>query len=272
MPDAASNPFLSRIRGLAAGAGQHPTSKLQHLSFVCAHADDETVSAGAQLAHLDSPLLVIVTDGAPRGHPNREEYARTRRRELSEALRAGDAASAEVVELGFVDQEAGHNLGALAGRLARIFLERRPRVVLAHPYEGGHPDHDAIAFASRAAIERIRSETPSPPALWEFTSYHARDGQMVTCEFLPHPDSEEIRVALTPEMQRRKQAMIDAYVSQREVLRNFPLVHEKFRVAPRYDFTMPPHPGKLFYEHFNWGMTGPRFRELAREALNLLET
>jgi N-acetylglucosamine malate deacetylase 2 len=241
------------------------------VAVVCAHADDETVSAGAQIKYLDSPVLIYATDGAPlnRG-PDRAHYADTRRRELAEALRAGEANNAIVLELEFVDQQAGHNLTALTRKLREIFAERRPEVVLAHPYEGGHPDHDAIAFAARAAIEMIGSE--NRPVLWEFTSYHARGNDMVTCEFLPHPDVEEVRVVLTPEMQRRKQAMIDAYVSQREVLKNFPLVDEKFRIAPRYDFTEPPHPGKLFYEHFDWGMTGKQFRELAREALNLLRT
>jgi LmbE family N-acetylglucosaminyl deacetylase len=270
MPDVGQNPFLSRLLAPDRGTTQYPASNIQHPVLVCAHADDETVSAGAQIAYLDSPILIYATDGAPlsRG-PDRREYAETRRRELADALRAGEANNAIVLELGFVDQETGHNLPALTERLRRIFVERRPEIVLAHPYEGGHPDHDAIAFASRAAIESIGPE--SRPILWEFTSYHARGDQMVTCEFLPYPGVEEVRVVLTPEMQRRKRAMIDAYVSQREVLRNFPLIDERFRVAPRYDFTQPPHPGKLFYEHFNWGMTGKQFCDLAREALNLLE-
>jgi N-acetylglucosamine malate deacetylase 2 len=239
------------------------------VAVVCAHPDDETAGAGAQIADLESPLLIYGTDGAPlsRG-ADRANYAATRRRELADAMRAGEARNAIVVELGFVDQQAGHNLVPLAERLLRVFEDRRPDIVLAHPYEGGHPDHDAMAFAARAAIEMISSETR--PILWEFTSYHARGGQMVTGEFLPDANIEEISVALTPEMRRRKQAMIDAYISQREVLRNFRLIEERFRIAPRYDFTQPPHPGKLFYEHFPWGMQGGQFRLLARQALNLL--
>jgi len=45
---------------------------------------------------------------------------------------------------------------------------------------------------------------------------------------------------------------------------------ERFRAAPVYDFTQAPHPGKLFYENFDWGMTGERWRDLAAEALNEL--
>jgi hypothetical protein len=37
-------------------------------------------------------------------------------------------------------------------------------------------------------------------------------------------------------------------------------------MAPRYDFTRPPHRGQLYYETLGWPMTGERFRQLAREA------
>jgi hypothetical protein len=45
---------------------------------------------------------------------------------------------------------------------------------------------------------------------------------------------------------------------------------ERFRPAPAYDFTAPPHEGKLFYECFDWGMNGARFRELAAGAMEEL--
>jgi hypothetical protein len=35
------------------------------------------------------------------------------------------------------------------------------------------------------------------------------------------------------------------------------------RPAPLYDFTKPPHAGKLWYESLGWSMTGRRWRELA---------
>ena len=51
-----------------------------------------------------------------------------------------------------------------------------------------------------------------------------------------------------------------------ETLAQFGLEAERFRVAPQYDFTAAPHEGRLHYEHYDWGMSGERFRELARQA------
>jgi hypothetical protein len=56
------------------------------------------------------------------------------------------------------------------------------------------------------------------------------------------------------------------------MLRRFPVDEERFRAAPVYDFSQPPHAGKLLYEHFNWGMTGERWRSLAAGAAQALGT
>jgi hypothetical protein len=61
--------------------------------------------------------------------------------------------------------------------------------------------------------------------------------------------------------------MIDCFATQRATLAQFPVGGvERLRPAPRYDFTQAPHPGRLFYEHHPWGMSGERFRRLAAEA------
>ena len=57
---------------------------------------------------------------------------------------------------------------------------------------------------------------------------------------------------------------------QRAVLAPFPIGEEAFRTAPAYDFTRPPHPGRLHYENYPWGMDGARFRDLAAQALREL--
>jgi hypothetical protein len=64
--------------------------------------------------------------------------------------------------------------------------------------------------------------------------------------------------------------MFDCFVTQQHMLAQFKLDAERFRRAPEYNFSQPPHPGKLHYENFNWGITGQRWRELAAAALNSL--
>ena len=134
-------------------------------------------------------------------------------------------------------------------------------MVLTHPYEGGHPDHDSTAFAVHAAC----ALTPSPPAIYEFTSYHAREGCLEAGRFLPGGDEGET-IAMCPEERARKLRMVECFASQLHFLRQFPMDAERFRRAPVYDFGQAPHVGALLYEIFGWSITGAEWRRAAAEA------
>ncbi|HSU84187.1 MAG TPA: PIG-L family deacetylase, partial [Thermoanaerobaculia bacterium] len=59
--------------------------------------------------------------------------------------------------------------------------------------------------------------------------------------------------------------MIEAFATQAETLRPFlPPRGERFRPAPSYDFTRPPHEGRLQYEIWGFPIDGKRWREAAR--------
>ena len=68
----------------------------------------------------------------------------------------------------------------------------------------------------------------------------------------------------------RKRRMIDCFATQRWLLEQFDLATERFRLAPEYDFRLPPHPGELHYETLGWGMTGAEWRQRAADALDRL--
>lgn len=248
----------------------------RHVAIVVAHPDDETVGAGGCLPLLPAPVFIHVTDGAPRdmrdasanGFATREDYAEARRLEFLDALRAGGVEPAYVACLGIVDQEAALNLVDLTRELARLLRRLNVDLVLVHPYEGGHPDHDATAFAVHAAC---RSFSPSHrPQIVEFTSYHTRGGEMETGVFLPNSGPPGIAVKLNSDARLRKQHMFECYRTQQPVLRQFKTAEERFRPAPVYDFAAPPHDGQLFYEQFSWGMTADRWSALARTAEDAL--
>jgi LmbE family N-acetylglucosaminyl deacetylase len=243
---------------------------------VCAHPDDETAGAGARLAALGDAELICLTDGAPAdgrdqhrlGFATRAAYARARRAERRAALALAGIGDARVHDLDVADQEAAYHLPTLARTLAAWLAARRPDVVLTHPYEGGHPDHDASAFAVHAAVRRLAMRGAQAPAIIEMTSYHARGGRIALGTFLPAREHLVRTIVLGAASRARKQRMIGCYASQRAMLRTFPIARERFRLAPRYDFTRPPHAGRLWYEWFGWGgMTGRRWCALAAEAL-----
>jgi LmbE family N-acetylglucosaminyl deacetylase len=247
---------------------------------VAAHPDDETIGAAGRIAKLATGCMVVhVTDGAPAdrrlvpagaNRMPRSAYARARREEAIRALGLAGLDPSQVLCMGVRDQEASFEMTAIAAGLGKILSDLRPEFVVTHPYEGGHPDHDAVAFAVHAAVALFRSSEPSCPAVLEMTSYHDEGGSTVRGEFLQAQGAREITVQLTDEERRTKRAMLAAYGSQRDILSRFPTEAERFRVAPRYAFGAPPHDGRLHYERFGFRMHGTMWRALARSALKKL--
>ncbi len=162
------------------------------------------------------------------------------------------------------DQRAAWHLEELTRGLVAVLQEFSPEAVLTHPYEGGHPDHDACAFAVHTAVRLCRRPAP---LLLEAPFYHLDgSGSMRTGAFLDEDRFPAVRLELSPREQANKRARLACFASQTETLAQFGTEQEAFRLAPAYDFTQPPHGGKLLYECFPWGMTGVRFRALAGEA------
>ena len=243
----------------------HELEQAERVLIVVAHPDDEVIGAGAMLKHLRHVTIVHTTDGSPRdpadalraGFGNREEYAQGRRAELFCAMSLANIDPNQCFCLGFIDQETMLHFEELCRRLEEQVSIVNPDVILTQPYEGGHPDHDATAFAVR------RCAAESTP-VWEMTSYHSRGGLLEAGAFLPNGEPAFTK-HMTSEEIIRKQRMLACYQSQATVLQDFPVAPEQFRRAPNYDFSQPPHAGTLHYERLPWGITGARWRELAMQ-------
>jgi LmbE family N-acetylglucosaminyl deacetylase len=241
----------------------------ESILLIAAHPDDEVIGAGSRLGSLPSLTIAHVTDGAPRnmydagryGFGSWADYACARQAELAKALKVLSVNGARTVAVGVPDQEAAYRLKELTDRISTLICDVNPDVILTHPFEGGHPDHDACAFAVHAAVLRLNG-----PEIFEFACYHAGPAGIRTGEFLQASHSAST-VYLTPEEVAMKNRALACFETQRETLALFKPQTERFRVSPVYNFARPPHPGRLYYEQFDWGMTGAHFSHLAARAI-----
>jgi LmbE family N-acetylglucosaminyl deacetylase len=273
LPRATSEQLLDRLVFESPLAGAPPKT-----TIVVAHPDDEAIGAGALMRDLPDVVVAHVTDGAPHhvdaalrnGHETREDYARARRDEVVAALELVGIPERRIRCLGYVDGEAALRLVEISYSVAGLLDELRPEVVLTHPYEGGHTDHDATAFAVHLACGVLRREGVPAPIVLELTSYHNRDGRRVHSDFLPFWTVPTRHVDLPHAAQLLKARMFRYFTTQQKVLSAFPLNVERFRLAPRYVFTVPPHHGMLEYERYCTTITGAEWRANAEKALHIL--
>lgn len=260
-----SRPTFMDALGVPAGT---PASLLA----IAAHPDDEVIGMGAQLPACRAVVLHL-TDGAPismddarrLGFASRNSYASARHEESIRALAEAGMSADSLIELGIADQCGSYDLAATTRAVLRAIERVRPDVIVTHPYEGGHPDHDAAAFATYGAMRISRWARKRRLSLVEFASYHARGGSLETCAF-PHFPTRQYTAVLSSTQRDLKRRMIARHASQNAVLSCFPIRVERFRRTPTYDFLRPPHCGTLYYERFDWGISGAQWRANARAA------
>lgn len=226
------------------------------VAIVTAHPDDETLAFGAVMKRLNGVRMVLATDGSPRdmqaqrrlGFESVAAYRDARHAELIAAIGLAGVPASALTRLELPDKEAAANLGVFAARLREVFANHRIRAVLTHAYEGGHPDHDAVAAAVALAARGTDIEVVELPF------YRSRDGRFAVQSFVPIDDIPIVETRLTEEEAAHKLAMVACYPSQVALLQGFRPRFERFRPMPDYDFTRPPNNGEIDYEKgfFPW--------------------
>ena len=245
------------------------------VAIVVAHPDDEVLGCGALLPRLPRACVVHVTDGAPRsgsdatrlGFANSADYAAARRREAEAALALAGIPAAQLIRLGIADQEVSLDLAGVARALVPILAGAD--LVLTHAYEGGHSDHDGVAFAVHAAHKL--DDSGAAPGLFEMPFYYGEEDRWVRQSFLLQSGAgPDLGHDLGPAERGLKTRMIEAHRTQADTLRSFPIERESIRRAPRYDFAKRPHDGPLLYERHGWNLTWPQWQSRVAAALSSL--
>jgi LmbE family N-acetylglucosaminyl deacetylase len=263
------------------------SSLLGRTLLVLAHPDDECVTYGALLQRMADPIVRFMTDGAPRDayfwgrYGSREAYAALRQQEARRALARLGVERIEFVSEGYhgrnrqpsdgaasdilVDQELFRILPAAWRELADAVRRLQPQALLTLAYEGGHPDHDSCNLLVSLAAKQF--ELPA----WEAPIYnHASetDADRLETQRFTRENGTEIDVRPSALEVERKRAMWSEYASQGDFLQLFSPERECVRPLPAYDYSLPPHPGQLNYERWQWPMTG---NDVCRAFVSFLE-
>jgi LmbE family N-acetylglucosaminyl deacetylase len=267
---------------IRATASQGSSVLVPRALLVFAHPDDESIGLGARLGRLASGRCVHLTDGAPRngadsrahGFEAVDAYRHAREEELRDALITAGAADMRREALGIPDQEAALHLVDLTRALTQLLKDEPADVVFTHPFEGGHPDHDACAFAVRRAVSSLRAQRGHAPLVVECAFYHRGNGGLETGVFLDSnlggARTTEVVRDLSAAERERKTATLRCFATQQRTLGPFSVGRESFRISPEYDFHQPPHPGPAYYDSFGWGTTSEGLCALTRAADRIL--
>jgi LmbE family N-acetylglucosaminyl deacetylase len=250
------------------------------VAVITAHSDDEVIGFGTMIAAMPHAHLIQVTDSTPKApisigdFPTLEAYKahtrKTRRAELNAALDvAGHAGARECFEIS--DQDAMNHIESVAEALAERFVRNGIEYAMTHAYEGGHPDHDAVAAAVHLAKERAAREGIEI-CIVEAPLYKGVAGnskQRTWQEFADSPavPPEDLFVkTLTPDETDLKRALYAAHASQAHIFTKTFDDREMVRVAPTYDFEAPPNAGTVTNIFEEFGLTPETWGERIRAA------
>jgi len=246
-----------------------------HCTVIAAHPGDEIVGAGCLISRLGNVSVLHVTDGArdvevarAAGFEDVAAYAKARKQECVDALTLANVSEDHVIDFAARDTSACDCLSDLTKRIAQHLQESRAEIVLTHPYEGGHPDHDATALATHAAMQLMKQNGFKPPTLFEMALHPGNDDISKVTEFLPGAEGETTTLVLDQHATELKRRMFECLKSQQQSVESSPLGYERFRLPPEYDFTAPPQKGKLHYENFDWAPRSEEWLVRARNAMN----
>jgi LmbE family N-acetylglucosaminyl deacetylase len=211
------------------------------LIFV-ARPGDETAACAAAISRARAQGAEIFAFYLTHGCLARKDGDVARRRVEAEAV----AARLGLTPLGWASRAARRiwrELPEAHAQMRSAIAECAPAQVWFPAYEGGSSDRDALNALGQLFVDQF--------AMLEFAEINFYGGAAQTQQF-PFPDGSEEMIELGPAEREQKRQLLDLYQSDAYGLAHVGLVRECVRPLAVYDYSQPPHPGRLWYARHRW--------------------
>lgn len=229
-------------------------TKLKNVLFIMPHPDDEVAIVGRIKKYLEEQKnihCVWITDG------NLSADKEIRQQESIKVMNLLKVPRENLHFLNFPDGKCIYNLNNIVDLLTKIMEEIKAEEVYTTAYEGGHPDHDSINFCVNNVAKKLNIIAYEFPMYNKYKVPFGRFGKLVPA------NTKTLFTDSKWQGLRLKLKTVAIHKSQWGSLFPFILFNvdkkEPYRLIPDWDYTLPPHSGKLFYEKFLFKLLGLKF-------------
>ena len=225
----------------------------KNILLLIPHPDDEVVGCAAAIQRAvamgNNVFGMYLTHGCIAKETlwswQRDDYEKKLALRLGEARQAAEILG--ITPLSFSQERAARQLWpSLSGILEEVRVAiRKNRIdrLWVPAYEGGNPDHDGLNALS--SVLRLFCQ------VWEFAEYNYSGGKAHLNQFPKENGTEQVLELAAEEKAIKKMAM-KVYGSEKGNLSGLGVRQECFRPLAAYDYSQPPHEGKLWYARYQW--------------------
>lgn len=217
------------------------------------HPDDEVVACAAAIGRAREAGAEIFALYLTHGCIAREVMWAWQRKNYQKIIARRRAEAEEAARLlglkpaGWSLRPARHlwrEMDAVCTEIQAAITSLRIDQIWLPAYEGGNPDHDAL--------NAIGQKFKTSISVLEFAEYNFCGGRVRANRF-PKPNGSEQVIEMTKSEAIRKVTAQMLYESEGANLNYVSgVAHECFRPLADYDYSRPPHSGKLWYARFQW--------------------
>ncbi len=230
---------------------------MKNILFIAAHPDDELVGATFIIKKVllkKNLIIFFPTNGVISKeqmwfwNKNKyEEKKKIRNEEMKKSLKL--LGIKKFFKQDIPTRKLKENIEKTFRKINLLVRDYKIDTIFCPAYEGGHQDHDVSNF--------ICSKFQNSSKVYEYAEYNFSKGKINCNEFIK-TTKDEVTIKLSEKEKKEKIKLLKIYNSEKGNLGYLKLEKECYRKLYKYDYSKPPHLGKLFYRRFAFFSWHPR--------------